>query len=71
MRASVCKWPGFQGAPAADSDSRWLGGHLDATCGFKSLTLDLEYVFHVRALSELHAQAQPGSFFPEMCSMQT
>lgn len=43
--------------------SQWLPiaqGHLDVMCGFKSRTLDLGYVFHVRALSELHAQAQPA-----------
>lgn len=29
-------------------------------CGFKSLTLDLEYVFHVGALSELCPHVQPA-----------
>lgn len=37
-----------------------LRGHLDVVCGFKSLTSDLEYVFHVGALSELCAQVQPA-----------
>lgn len=60
MLASVWKWPGVQGAPAAPSDSRPLGGHLDVMCGFKSPTLDSEYVFHVHALSELCARAQPA-----------
>lgn len=56
----MCQWSGVKGAPAAPGDSVSLRGHLDVVYGFKSLTLDSEYVFHVRALSELCARAQPA-----------